>query len=206
MKHIQVILHKGKDTGETFDVVDGKITVLQNVRGVNYELYNSRTGAAPQNIIAKRDGQDLVIILDENEGRGSHLEVDPDIIIKDYYGDIEEEKAAGLDKQEGEVTDATGILIGQHENGKYYAYIPESGASEDAVSILAEGDREPQAIGGEELDCAVISPWWGLLGLLPLAFVPLAFIGKGDPEPEMHGKIELEKGSIVPENAKAGDK
>ncbi|MDB1144950.1 MAG: Ig-like domain-containing protein [Alcaligenaceae bacterium] len=190
MKHIQVVLHQNNRSDEVkYNVKDGEILTIQNVRGVNYELLNTKTGFAPQNIIAKRVGQDLVIILDENEGEGSHLQMNPDIVIKDYYGDIEEEKAAGLDQQEGEVTDATGILIGLHENGKFYAYVPESASVEDAVTILHDGDMEPQAIGGEEIGATVvISPWWGLLGLLPLAFIPLAFIGKGGggstPTPE----------------------
>ncbi len=190
MKNIQILLHDNQEVAQTYDVIDGQLLTIQNVRGVNYELLNTLNGTAPQNIIARRVGQDLFIILDENEGAGSPNEINPDVVIKDYYGDIEEEQANGLDKSEGEVTDATGILIGLHENGKYYAYIPESAESSDAVSILADGDAEPQAIGGEELACgAVFFPWWGLLGLLPLLGVPFLLKGGDDkpvpPAPEL---------------------
>ncbi|MBS9783523.1 MAG: VCBS domain-containing protein, partial [Pasteurella sp.] len=181
MKNVQIILHKNQEVAETYNVKEGKVLTIQNIRGVNYELYNTLNGTAPQNIIARRVGQDLIVILDENEGAGSPLEINPDIIIKDYYGDIEEEKAEGLDKVEGEVTDATGILIGLHENGNYYAYIPESAQTSDAISILEDGDAEPQAIGGEELSCAVFFPWWGLLPLL--ALIPF-FLHDHDDEPE----------------------
>ncbi len=89
MKNVQVILHKNKEVAETYNVKDGQILTIQNTRGVNYELYNTLSGTAPQNIIARRVGQDLIVILDENEGAGSPLEINPDIIIKDYYGDID---------------------------------------------------------------------------------------------------------------------
>ncbi len=175
MKHIQVILHKNQEIAETlrftYSIKDSEILTIQNTRGTNYELRNALNGTAPQNIITKRIGQDLLIILDENEGIGSPLEITPDIIIKDYYGDLEEEKAQGLDQAEEQITDATGILIGLHENGKYYAYVPESAEAADAVSVLVDNDAKPQAIGGEELNCKVFFPWWGLLGLLPLAFL-----------------------------------
>ncbi len=190
MKNIQILLHNNQEVAETYDVIDGQLLTIQNVRGVNYELFNAENGTAPQNIIAKRVGQDLFIMLDENEGEGSPNEINPDVVIKDYYGDIEEEQANGLDKAEGEVTDATGIIIGLHENGKYYAYIPESAENTDAVSILADGDAKPQAIGGEELACgAVFFPWWGLLGLLPLLAVPF-LLNKDDDDPEAPAPVD----------------
>ncbi len=138
MKNIQVILHDNKEVTNTYDVVEGQLLTIENTRGVNYELYNAATGAAPQNIIAKRVGSDLFIILDENEGSGSPDEMEPDVVIQGYYG---EDRGADGD------SDATGVLVGLHENGKYYAYIPESAESQDAVSVLADGMQEP-------------SDWW----------------------------------------------
>nr|MBS9773513.1 hypothetical protein [Gammaproteobacteria bacterium] len=176
MKNIQVNVIDSASVVENHKVVDGKLLVIEAQKGCNYELFNAVTGTAPQNIIAKRVGQDLMIILDENEGEGSPDEVQPDVMIKGYYGE---------DRGEEGDTDATGILIGLHENGKYYAYIPESGEAQDAVSILADEMAEPQAIGGEELECgAFFFPWWGLL---PLLAVPFLFKGSDDepaPQPE----------------------
>ncbi len=161
MENIQVKVKGNFKTEKTFDVVDGELLVLDARRGVNYELFNTETGAAPQNIITARVDQDLFIILDENEGEGNPEDSNPDILIKDYYG-----KNRG---EEGD-TDATGILVGLHENGKYYAYIPESAEAKDAVSVLGNEMIAPQAIGGEEIT-GFFFPWWALLGLLPLAFL-----------------------------------
>ncbi|MDG6882652.1 Uncharacterised protein [Phocoenobacter uteri] len=189
MTNIQVILRDNQEVEKVYDVTSGDLLTIQNVRGVNYELYNTLNKTAPQNIIARRVGQDLLIILDENEGKGSSLEIEPDILIKDYYGNIEEEKAKGLDKSDGEVTNATGILIGLHENGKYYAYIPESAETVDAVSILEDGDAKPQAIGGDELAYGVFFPWWGLLGLF--ALIPLFYDDSESSEHTEPTVIEL---------------
>ncbi len=195
MKNIQVILHSNKEVTNTYDVIEGQLLNIENTRGVNYELFNAATGTAPQNIIAKRVGQDLFIILDENEGSGSPDEMEPDVVIQGYYGE---------DRGEEGNTDATGILVGLHENGKYYAYIPESAETQDAVSVLADGMQEPQAIGGEELACgAFFFPWWALLGLLPLAF--LAHSDGGDDKPASKPSLELIKSGDVADDAKAGD-
>ncbi|PID66537.1 MAG: hypothetical protein CR975_02535, partial [Gammaproteobacteria bacterium] len=159
MQNIQVKIKNALETIETYDVVDGELLTLSARRGANYELFNTAKGVAPQNIIAERVGQDLLIILDENEGVGSPEELQPDIIIKDYYGEARGEEGS---------TDATGVLVGLHENGKYYAYIPESAEASDAVSVLAENMAEPQAIGGDEIGGGFFFPWWALLALLPL--------------------------------------
>ncbi|MDG6882376.1 Serralysin precursor [Phocoenobacter uteri] len=191
MKNIQVILHDNKEVTEVYNVVDGQQLIIQNTRGVNYELFNALNGSAPQNIIAKRDGQDLFIILDENEGSGSPDEVTADVVIKGYYGE---------DRGEEGNTDATGILVGLHENGKYYAYIPESAESQDAVSILEDGMAEPQAIGGEEISCGFFIPWWAFAGLLALAIGGAIYYNrdKDDSEPS----TPVSKPTVTVEDAK----
>ncbi|WP_158076052.1 BppU family phage baseplate upper protein, partial [Rodentibacter trehalosifermentans] len=84
-------------------------------------------------------------------------DMNPDVVIKGYYGDENSE-------------DVTNLIVGQHENGGIYAYVPESGLKADAVSMLAEEVAAPQALGGEELGSAfwAFNPWW-LLGLAALA-------------------------------------
>ncbi|TGZ98314.1 cell wall anchor protein, partial [Rodentibacter pneumotropicus] len=116
----------------------------------NYQLIDDQTGFGPQNIIAKREGKDLKIFLEDGD-------MNPDVLIKGYYGDENSEEV-------------TNLIVGQHENGGIYAYVPESGLKSDAVSMLAEEVAAPQALGGEELASAfwAFNPWW-LLALVPLA-------------------------------------
>lgn len=103
MKNILVKIKSETKTIEEYQVKDGQLLTLTVQKGVNYELFNTLTQAGPQNIIAYRDGQDLFIILDENEGNGSPYEIEPDIKIINYYGE-----------QAGEAgeTNATGIFSG----------------------------------------------------------------------------------------------
>lgn len=143
----------------THNVSKGNPVVLQAKDKVNYQLIDDQTGFGPQNIIAKREGKNLKIFLEDGD-------MNADIIIEGYYGSAENPE------------DVTNLIVGQHENGKIYAYVPESGAKSDAVSMLAEEVSAPQALGGDELSSAywVFSPWW-LLALLPLG--ALAFAGGG---------------------------
>ncbi|PJG85886.1 hypothetical protein [Conservatibacter flavescens] len=134
----------------SYQVQKGQALIIDAQDKVNYQLVDNSTGLGPQNIIAKRDGNNLQVILED----GDTL---PDIIIKNYYGSAEKPE------------DVTNLLVGQHENGKIYAYVPESGQVPDAVSMLDAGDAAPQALGGDEISGLwVFSPWW-LLALIPIA-------------------------------------
>ncbi|MGR3808583.1 beta strand repeat-containing protein [Pasteurella testudinis] len=138
----------------SYNVVNGETLIIQAQDEVNYQLIDNSTGLGPQNIIAKRVGNDLQILLDNGD-------MVPDVIIEDYYGD--EDPAT-----------VTNLVVGQHENGNMYAYVPESGQTYDAVSMLAEQMSAPQALGGDEISGLwVFSPWW-LLALIPLAAVAIA--------------------------------
>ncbi|TCP92041.1 hypothetical protein EDC44_12918 [Cricetibacter osteomyelitidis] len=114
----------------------------------NYQLIDDSTGLGPQNIIAKREGNDLKVFLEDGD-------MSADVIIKNYYDDQTE--------------NTSNLLVGQHENGNIYAYVPESGIKTDAVSMLAEEVIAPQALGGEEIGAFwAFNPWW-LLALAPIA-------------------------------------
>ncbi|OOF55900.1 hypothetical protein BKL49_11105, partial [Rodentibacter myodis] len=128
----------------------GDTLVIEARDSSNYQLINDQTGLGPQNIIAKREGKDLKIFLEDGD-------MNPDVVIQNYYGD-----------ENGEET--SNLIVGQHENGGIYAYVPESGLKSDAVSMLAEEVAAPQALGGEDLGSAfwAFNPWW-LLALIPLA-------------------------------------
>lgn len=94
-------------------VEPGKVLVLEAQGNVNYQIVEHQTGLGPQNILTKRQGDDLVIFLEEDNTK-------EDIIIKNYY----DEKGA--------------MVIGLHENGSLYAYVPESGKAAESISVLAE--------------------------------------------------------------------
>ncbi|OOF87672.1 hypothetical protein BKG93_00740 [Rodentibacter ratti] len=128
----------------------GDTLVIEARDKSNYQLVDDQTGLGPQNIIAKREGKDLKIFLEDGD-------MNPDVVIKDYYGDENSEEV-------------TNLIVGQHENGGIYAYVPESGLKANAVSMLAEEVAAPQALGGEDLGSAfwAFNPWW-LLALVPLA-------------------------------------
>ncbi|WP_243645973.1 putative Ig domain-containing protein, partial [Volucribacter psittacicida] len=137
-----------------YKIADGETLTIKASKNVNYQLIDDQTGVAPQKIIAKRVGNDLQILLEN----GDQV---PDIVITDYYTDT--------------TAESTNLLVGQHENGKVYVYVPTSGEKADAISVLLNNQAEPQVLGGDERDGAfwVFSPWW-LLALIPVAGIAIA--------------------------------
>ncbi|OOF64236.1 hypothetical protein [Rodentibacter sp. Ppn85] len=131
-------------------IKQGETLTLLAKGEANYQLIDDKTGVGPENIITKREGNDLKIFLKDGDMK-------EDIVIKDYY-----------DEETGKET--SNLLIGQADNGKIYAYIPESGVKADAVSLLADQVTAPQILGGDELASAfwTFNPWW-LAALVPLA-------------------------------------
>lgn len=140
------ILNAKKEVGNYTISKENKL-VIQAQDKVNYQLIDDSTGLAPQNIITKREHNNLIIMLEDGD-------TNPDIIIENYYRDNEE---------------ATNLIIGQHEDGNLYVYVPESGLNSEAISILAEEVVAPQALGGNALQDPfwTFNPWW-LLGAAAL--------------------------------------
>ncbi|WP_279716331.1 Ig-like domain-containing protein, partial [Chelonobacter oris] len=142
----------------SYRIIDGETLTIHAQNNLNYQLIDDATGFAPQNIVAKRVGDDLHILLQD----GDQIE---DIIIEEYYDDPA----------------ATNMIVGQHENGNIYAYVPESGQTSDAVSMLAEQMAAPQALGGDEISALwVFSPWWLLAAGAVIGGVALAVGSGGD--------------------------
>lgn len=139
-----------KQTVSTHKVTQGRPVVLQAKNNVNYQLTDDQTGFGPQNILTKRDGDNLVVMLENGD-------MQPDIIIENYYT----EKGT------------SNLITGLHENGKIYAYVPESGKVGESISLLAEEIIAPQALGGTELVVPfwAFNPWWlgGIAGVAGVA-------------------------------------
>ena len=151
------IILKINNASETVQSINLNTNLKQAVRvqaqnDVNYQLIDQNTGYAPENITTKRVGNDLQIAFE-----GSDIE-QPDLIIEDYYDQ-----------------DNSNLLVGAHENGNLYPYVPETGVQTDAVTLLAQEVSVGQALGGEALKSAMwaFNPWW-LLALVPIAGIAIA--------------------------------
>ncbi|MDO5666228.1 MAG: hypothetical protein Q4G44_00210, partial [Alcaligenaceae bacterium] len=157
-----IITLKVKGATEDLDTLNfdtsGSAVQIKASKDVNYLLIDNATGFAPENIAVKRSGQDLMVAFE-----GSDIS-DPDLVIEGYY-DYE----------------GTNLLVGQHENGLFYAYVPESGQVEHAVSQLAEEVAAGQALGGNTLanPAWMLAPAWLLAALLPVGAIAAAGGGGG---------------------------
>ncbi|WP_456393438.1 hypothetical protein, partial [Nitratifractor sp.] len=111
MAKILVKVHTAKKDIANYQVQPhtGKAVHIKAVKNANYELVESKTGFAPENIITKRVGKDLYIAF---EGRDINT---PDLIIDNYYGNMGE------------------LVIGKAEDGLFYNYVPESAVDTDAI-------------------------------------------------------------------------
>lgn len=161
---VTIKLHDAKTIISAFQVTkthDQPVTI-QAQKGINYELIDDATQFAPENIKIQRVGDDLYISF-EVDGDSA---LDPDLIIQGYYG------------TDGNTTN---LLIGLHENGNYYAYVPESGLQQNAVSMLADQMSAGQALGGEALTSAAyeFNPYW-LLALIPIVGLAAAAAANND--------------------------
>ena len=175
-KNITLNINNAKETLESvkFQTASGQALRIPAQADVNYQLIDDLTQFGPENIMTKRVGDNLVVAFE-----GSTID-NPDLILEGYYAD-----ATGASK--------SSLLIGQHENGNVYPYVPESTAPEDAVTMLAEEVQAGQALGGEIISALwAPNPLW-LLALLPLAAAAAASGGGGDenpPPPAVHITVD----------------
>ncbi|WP_338809499.1 Ig-like domain-containing protein [Neisseria leonii] len=156
-KNITLKVNSAKETLDTlqFNTAGNQAVRVKAQPNVNYELTDEATGFGPENIMTRRSGNDLHIAFE-----GSDI-AEPDLIIEGYYDQ-----------------DNTNLLIGRHENGNFYPYVPESGQTADAVSMLADHVAAGQALGGNPVTSPlwVFNPLW-LLALLPIAGAIAAISG-----------------------------
>ena len=169
-KNITLNINNAQSTVETVQVktAQGAPVRIPAQANVNYQFIEDATQVGPENIMTKRVGQNLEIAFE-----GSSIE-NPDLIIENYYAP---------DGQIGYAEGRSNLLIGEHENGNMYPYVPESAVQEDAVSMLADEVQAGQALGGEVIGSALwmLNPLW-LLGLLPLAGIAAASGGSSDSD------------------------
>jgi Bacterial Ig-like domain len=167
-KTYQIKINQGKDS-KSFDIpvagAKGQALSIKAVAGARYQLIDSATGFAPENIRASRQGKDLKVSFE-----GSNT---TDLVIEDYYK-VSSEGYNGL--------------IGESEPGRFYEYIPENASGFSSVPMLAEsGQVVGMALGGAEvapagaavgvLAAGIVSPW--LLGAGALGAAAAAGGGGG---------------------------
>ncbi|MEQ4709609.1 Ig-like domain-containing protein, partial [Providencia huaxiensis] len=172
IKKISIKINNSEKTIEQHSIIAGQQGIGQQnqplhinaKKNVNYLLIDEETNFAPENIAVKRVDKNLFIAFE-----GSDIE-QPDIIIENYFADNGE-----IGYHEG----SSNLIIGQHENGQYFPYIPESAEKSDAISQLADGQATGQAIGGDALAPVwAFNPWW-LAALIPIAGVIASSSGGG---------------------------
>ncbi|ATM74959.1 hypothetical protein CRN79_03455 [Serratia fonticola] len=98
------------------------IKVPQN-GAYNIELIDESTGLAPQLLMTKRIGKNLVLVFEDENAN--------DVILENYYDNDELH------------------LIGKAENGQFYEYVPTSGNVSEYTPALMEGNGGEVALGGE---------------------------------------------------------
>jgi len=153
-KNITLNINNSKSTIETmqFKTASGQALRIPAQNKVNYQFIDDATGFGPENIMTKRVGDNLEISFE-----GTDIS-NPDLIIEGYYADAA-------------AAESGSILVGQHENGSMYPYIPESTMQEEAVTMLAEDVAAGQALGGELIAAGALSPLWGAAGAASLAAI-----------------------------------
>ncbi|MDO1510549.1 MULTISPECIES: Ig-like domain-containing protein [unclassified Neisseria] len=180
-KNITLNINNTKETLETvkFQTASGQPLRIPAQAEVNYQLVDEATNFAPENIMTKRVGDNLEIAFE-----GSDIN-NPDLILEGYYSN-----ETGASK--------TSLLIGQHENGNVYPYVPESTEPSEAVTMLASEVVAGQALGGEIISTLWMpNPLW-LLALAPLA--GLAGLGGKDGDSEKPVTITVDAPDHINDN------
>ncbi len=134
MQAVAITVHNNssKDSAPLTEVSEvGKPTIIQATDNAHYELVNVQYDVAPDHIITRRDGENLVVTYGQlNDGL---------IIIEGFYNFKDS------------------CVVGVSETGEYYYYVPDTGEISDYVALLEVGDNlSGHALGG----LAVEDPWW----------------------------------------------
>ena len=135
-------------------------TITPALAGAQYQLIDTDTGLAPDNIRATRKGSDLHISFAGRETA--------DLVIADFY------TVSG---------NATPGLMGELQSGIFHPYIPESGEWARSVSQMSDGMSSiGMALGGDPLSLAefapaALMPMAAAGGVNPLMAAPLALLG-----------------------------
>lgn len=167
---ITILGKNGEKTPVQIDTQSGQAVHIQAEGGEQFQLIDpENAGTGPENITVIRHGDDLYIAFE------GETEANPSLVIDGYYNSH---------------TNGN-LVVGLHENGQIYPYVPETAAKVDAIHALADGAVAHEALGGEiAMIPAFIPPWsgglagvgvpvWAGLGLLAAGGIAAAAGGGG---------------------------
>lgn len=140
---IKVLVHGEDGVVSEVLLVEGATTALQAQENVSYEFQNTADNVAPDELLVKRNGDDLEVF---SEGSAAPLAT-----IEGYF-----------------LLAAPVPLVGAAENGDFYPFVPQTGAAAELPWNLADGASSYQGLGYDTTSSPV--PWWPILlaGLLLL--------------------------------------
>ncbi|WP_236215565.1 Ig-like domain-containing protein, partial [Metapseudomonas otitidis] len=161
---VRVAVIDGVKISQTEEIrpTSGQVIRVKAIAGGKYILAEGDQGIAPENITLTRQGDDLLVHLEDAPAD------QPDLIIEGFYT-------------------APGQLIGMAEDGVYHPFVASDGESEHEAAFLVNDVSSPHALGIEtisgldELEAAGGIFWptaWGL-GALGLGGAAAAGLGGG---------------------------
>ncbi|MDD5358631.1 MAG: Ig-like domain-containing protein [Sulfurovaceae bacterium] len=143
-----MIIAKNKDGVISNNIVkigdNGQPIVIKGTKDTFYEIKDMATNRAPDQIYTKRFKNDLKLKINPKGGALDGAG-EADVVIQDYCANGNCE------------------IVGVHETGEYYQYVPQSGDAALSTTELADGEFAYQSLGTIE------SSSWGPASLLPLA-------------------------------------
>lgn len=201
-KQMQILIQGPDGTISTSNIQvgagrGGQPLVLRALSDVSYEIRDTEKGVAPDQLLIRRHGKNLELILDA-DGQQASSDAPADIVIEGYY-DLKQPPP----------------LTGLSENGQYYHFVPQEGQAELLPWAMEDGATSYQGLGYEAAGSVV--PWWPfLLGGLLLLGGAAAAGGGGDgssgsggaaalPAPDAPQNVLVSPdGTIVTGQAEAG--
>ncbi|WP_233999514.1 Ig-like domain-containing protein, partial [Pseudoalteromonas sp. T1lg22] len=158
VKGYEIIVYSGERVVESHSLTtDGGALTINAQNDVRYELLDPATGVAPQQVLFKREGENLELHFGD-----AAPDAIADVIITGYYDLSTPPKFFGL-----------------AEDGDYYSFVPQSGLTEDLLEKLDEDDETYQSLGYEDSDSGIM--WWPLV-LGGAALAALALDGGSDSD------------------------
>lgn len=140
-----MIIAKNKDGVVSNNIVKiGEHIVIKGTKDTFYEIKDMATNRAPDQIYTKRFKNDLKLKINPKGGALDGMG-EADVTIENYCANGNCE------------------IVGVHETGEYYQYVPQSGDKGLMTTNIADGEFAYQSLGTVE------SSSWGPASLLPLA-------------------------------------
>src|SRR5690554_5607648 len=134
---IKVVVNSEEGVVSEVLLVNGETAALQVQENVSYEFQSVTEGVAPDELLVKRNGDNLEVYADASSAT-------PLVTIEGYY-----------------LLAAPVPLVGMAENGEYFSFVPQTGVAAELPWNLADGASSYQGLGYGAVGSPV--PWWPIL-------------------------------------------